>query len=79
MAFVFAMFGEVSHLSSMGHFKDLGQENTSVCAPFPKTYLEKHRPLAASDGGAARRGAATNLRPRQTPLTSHTLARAGIT
>ena len=36
-------FSEVSDISSMGHFVDLGQENTSVYAPSPETYLEKHR------------------------------------
>ena len=34
-------FSEVSDISSMGHFVDLGQENTSVYAPSPETYFEK--------------------------------------
>ena len=50
-------FSEVSDISSMGHFEDLGQENTSVYAPSPDAYLEKHRPPMASGGGG---GAATN-------------------
>ena len=51
---------EVSDISSMGHFVDLGQENTSVYAPSPETYFEKHRPPMASGGAARRRGGATN-------------------
>ena len=46
-------FSEVPDLSSMGHFVDLGQENASAWSPSPGTYLEKHRPRAASGGGAA--------------------------
>ena len=49
----FRWYLKVSDLSSMGHFVDLGKANTSVCPPSLETYLEKHRPPMASDGGAA--------------------------
>ena len=75
-------FSEVSDLSSRGHFVDLGQENTSVYAPSPETYFEKHRPPMAS-GGAARRGGGGDKPespsgPREAPPTSHTPTRAGM-
>ena len=75
-----AQFSEVSDISSMGHFVDLGQENTSVYAPSPETYLENHQPPHGERRGAARRGdkPESPSGPREAPPTSRTPTRAGM-
>ena len=68
-------FSEVSDISSMGHFVDLGQENTSVYAPSPETYFEKQGTSPADNNDKPR----PSIRPQgglPRPAT-HTHARAG--